>query len=216
MSDEEKIVLVDTDFINHILSAGKDYNDGERLLSELFSNMECTPYVHPWVADNEFVSTKLKSTISKGIIKKLSWCKLIGNDKELLDFYQFNVCDLYEKLMGVRLDLKGQSIVELRMSQSSVGEVQSVIAAQQLEISIFCSNDHSSKDLATLVNNSTYELKVYNVAETLTYISKMPETSITFEECKSIVHNAIPKNTKLRKSVIKTIKDNYSQNNKLK
>lgn len=44
----------------------------------------------------------------------------------------------------------------------------------------------------------------------LAYISKMPETSIAFEECKNIVHNAIPNNTKLRKSIIKTINNNFS------
>lgn len=216
MSDKERMVLVDTDFINHVVSSCKNSDDGERLLLALFDELGFVPYVHPWVAEFEFVDTKLKNTISHRIIKTLSWSELIGDNDELLPIYEFNVIDLYEKLTNIKLDLNGRPITTFRMAGSSLGEVQSVAAAQQLNVPILCSNDHGSKDLATLVNSSAYKLEVYNTSEIAIKISENQNTNIDINYCKSMIHNATEKSPDRRKKFVKILKNNYRKHSENK
>lgn len=209
MSVEKRKVLVDTDFINHVINSGSNEKEGENLLATLCDELGVIPYVHPWIADNEFVLTKTKNTIKHGIVKKLSWDEIVGTDSSMLEFYEMVVKDLYKKMQNEDLDLSRCSIKDLRMSRSSLGEIQTIIVAQQLNIPVFYSNDRGSKFLATKVNSSAFTLEVYDTPEIAIKISQNSNTNIEEKYCISMIHNATEDDKKKAKKCIAIVKENY-------
>lgn len=95
------------------------------------------------------------------------------------------------------------------MSRSSLGEIQTIIVAQQLNIPVFYSNDRGSKFLVTKVNSSAFTLEVYDTPEISIKISQNSNTNIEEKYCISMIHNATEDDKKKAKKCIAIVKENY-------
>ncbi|MBE6741873.1 MAG: hypothetical protein E7570_06160 [Ruminococcaceae bacterium] len=212
MSDNKRRALVDTDFVNHIISSS---TNGKDILQKIFEEFNIIPVVHPWVAANEFVTTGLQNLLKTGIIKVLSQSEIVGSDDEFLKQYEAVASQMYLRLNDESISFDGK-IFEIRKAQSSLGEIHTVITAKYLSIPIMCSDDHGAKDIAPLVNNDSFKLCVYNAFDVINEISQNSETKITYKECDRILSKCNEFNTKRYKELTKTIKENYRTHEHIK
>ena len=203
---KKRIALVDTDFVDHILSVT---TNGEKLLELIFEEFGITPVVHPWVAEHEFVKTKMKKVLDSGLITTIPWKDILKDNKDTRKIYETAICDIYERLNHEELIID-RPITEFRKAGESLGEIQSAITAQMLNIPILCSDDHGSKDIAPMLNSASFTLKVYNAFDVLNKTSQNPETAITYNDCDGILSKCHEKNAKKYKELTKIIKGNYS------
>ena len=143
---------IDNDFLAHALEIRKPPDEVVRILSAVFRDLKVFPIMHPLVYDKEAQKGKpLIRQIFAQVIRVLSFEDIHENDPNKMQYYEFLVCELYNKLFGLPLNLKNCDVYTYWRRQSSLGEIHSLAMCLLCNCGIFLSDDEDSKRLQRIV-----------------------------------------------------------------
>lgn len=211
MSNDDNRVLIDTDFLNHIMESKSTYEEGLSVFKTIFEELGVVPCTHRWVASNEMISSHLRKLVSDGHVKIIEWTDIIHSKGEE-KLYESNFCGLYERKEHKTLELNNCPITEYRSAGSSLGEIHLSLAAKELGIPLICSDDGGTKKLAKMMSDDSFTLKVHTLGEVLQKTSKNPDTSISYNECQKMLTYLKARNKQRYTEEIDKIHNNYLTN----
>ena len=151
-------VVVDTDFLNHILKTPK----GEDVMQKIIDFYGYELVLHPWVYDREIKD--INTVVDKYVQKKVKVLKysdfLQTEDDEL--FYDIVFRDLYRNMnKNESVDGNYKSFKTYNKAGKNLGEIHSVILAKYAGIPLLLSDDYNAKEIAAKrVNTEGFMLDV--------------------------------------------------------
>lgn len=174
-------VLVDTDFFTNLTNIEKDPD----LFLNVMDDLEATPHVHQYVADNELFENKVfKKYKEQNIIKVITYSEFLNMDDEVdKEYYRLEFERLYKSINGS--DSLPEDIFSFRKAKSNIGEIHSTILAQNINITIFFSNDNGAREMIkTHINTSSYTLSVKNIKMVFTEVAMKKEKKTKWNSAK--------------------------------
>lgn len=138
--------VLDADFINKINEIRQA--DKERLFEKLMDELDCLPFVHPYVMEHELFGCELAASMrGKGALCCMNYDVFMPAGKKAR--YEQRFRDLYRQmtLQENGWEAEAHDDIFARHAGCSYGEIHSVLMAAELGIPIFYSNDHSGKSL---------------------------------------------------------------------
>lgn len=150
-------VVVDTDFLNHILNTPNGKNVMQKIID--FYGFELV--MHPWVYDREIkgIRTDIDTYVQENV-KVLKYSDFLSQEDEQL--YDITFKDLYSAMnRGEPVDENYKTFKTYNRSQKNLGEIHSVILASFSGIPLLLSDDYNAKEIAAKrINSSTFQLDV--------------------------------------------------------
>ncbi len=182
------IVLVDNDFIFHILETKKiPFQDIEKILVSAFQAKSIDPYMHELVYNNEFIDkNNSKLLFDHNVLSIISLNTILQNDSEKEEYYCFLVPELFKKIFGEELGFKEKEVLTLWKKQASLGEIHGLAACFIGGYGIFLSDDKGSKQISEiLATEYKGAISVYNRQE---FLGQFPSEIIPSKIRKAIAH----------------------------
>lgn len=141
-------VLVDNDFIGHILETKLDKDVIASSLKEAFLQLNKSAFMHPLVYENELLpGNKELPVFSTGVIVKADFSDIHLEDETKKSYYTYLVRELFNYICGEELKYTNEEIFTRWMSHKNLGEVHSLTTCLICESSLFLSDDDDSKKL---------------------------------------------------------------------
>ena len=196
-------VIVDTDFLNHILQA----SSGEEILKKIIDFFDFQFLIHPWTYDREI---KNISTATQKFVEQyatiLDYNDFITNEGEE-KMYDFHFHSLFNEMNFKQLSLGKQTFRTYNKSGENLGEIHSVLLSLFLNIPVLLSDDYNAREIAAKrINMQGYCLNVKTSFDIMCEMIKTDKKILSIEEAVSVIRNY---NQKRQKDNIKTIKGLY-------
>ena len=198
-------VIIDTDFLNHILKAKNGINTMKTIVD--FFGFELV--MHTWVYDREVkgISSDIQKFVDNNVAIVQYKDFLIDEDDWLLYDFEFNA--LFEEMNHRKASLGKQSFDTYNKSGENLGEIHSVILSRFTGIPILLSDDYNAKEIAAKrLNSQGFFLNVKKSFELLCEIISEDENKICLDDAISVVRNY---KKEYQKDCIREIKSIYKE-----
>lgn len=162
MQYEDKLLL-DCDFCNSINEIrNADDNEKIELFKNIFEKLEKGAYVHEYVYEHELIANDLmKKLKDMHLIEILKYDDIFDSDSAR-QYYEITFNEYYNYLNDENFN---GGVFRSRYAGKNMGEIHSLIAAQNFGIHIFLSNDGGAKSLAENKISKSYGIKVYSIKD---------------------------------------------------
>ena len=196
-------VIVDTDFLNHIIRTP----NGASILEKIIIFFDYELLIHPWTYERELVYTDVKKFVDKNV-------KILTFDDIILDegdnsIYESLFKVLFEEMNGRSVDFGRQNFKTYNKSGENLGEIHSVIAAQFLGIPLLLSDDYHAKETAARrLNFLGYNLNVKNSFDLLCEMIIKDKSNVSKDDAIKIIKNY---KERYHEKYIKQIKELYKR-----
>lgn len=195
-------VIVDTDFLNHILNT----KNGENTLETIVNYFDYELVMHPWVYNREIKN--IKSNVQMYVEKNveiLDYKDFLIEDDRII--YKFEFEALFEEMNHKKLNLGKQDFSTYNKSGENLGEIHSVILARFTNMPVLLSDDYNAKEIAAKrLNSQGYKLEVRNSFDLLIEIIANDKERINRNDALELICNY---KQKVRKQYIKSIEKMY-------
>lgn len=189
-------VLIDSDFLQQFID-----DTDEAFFQTVMEGLDFQPVVIPYVADVELVNMKAASSlIRSGVIKRIAYEDFLKT-KEEKSIFRYNTYEIYKKVYAQTgnaadpeqyrplMTYKEWDIYSdaFHSSKGNVGEILCEVAAKELKIAYFASNDRGAKSYARqFINSGTFSLNVMNVSDLVRMAVKIKDI-VSWKEVKRLL-----------------------------
>lgn len=199
-------VIVDTDFLNHILNTP----NGEDVMQKIIDFYGYELVMHPWVYAREIkgINTAADTYVQKHV-EVLEYSDFLKTeDDEAL--YEIYFLDLHRNMnRNESVDGSYRSFKTYNRAGKNLGEIHSVILARFSEIPLLLSDDYNAKEIAAKrINADGYLLDVKKSFDIMCDMVKMDKDILSRDDAFAVIRNYKPE---YQKSYIKEIKKLYSE-----
>lgn len=198
-------VIVDTDFLNHILKTP----NGEELMQKIVDFYGYELVMHPWVYEREIkgISTAADAYVQKNV-KVLEYSEFLETeDDEAL--YEIYFLDLHRNMnRNESVDGSYRSFKTYNRAGKNLGEIHSVILARFSGIPLLLSDDYNAKEIAAKrINADGYLLDVKKSFDIMCDMVKADKSALSYNDALAVIRNY---KQDYQKAYIKTIKQLYT------
>lgn len=165
---DEKTVVIDNDFINHIADTDLDINVIVKDMKILFGHLGVMAIIHPLVYNFETpkCNNKLNQCFEENVVEVVTFDDIFSDEDEKKAYYIYLIKELYYALNGSQLDFSNDEILKKWKSGMSLGEIHSVTTCMVCNCKVFLSDDKDSKILQDYVKQKFLaDIIVYNRKE---------------------------------------------------
>lgn len=184
-------VLVDNDFINHIIETRLDKTIIAEKLEEALLFLCLSAFMHPLVYENELLEKfKTSPIFADNVVIKASFFDIHLDDPSRKQYYVMMVKDLYYSLFGEILDFSDDEVFTKWLRMKSLGEIHSLSTCLLCGCKMFLSDDKDSKILhSIIVNKCMGAVEVVNRTEFFDLYSSKGGKRISRSERRQLVHS---------------------------
>ena len=197
-------VVVDTDFLNHIL---KTIN-GEDMMQKIVDFYGYELVMHPWVYEREIknINTTVEAYVQKNVVV-LNYTDFLKTEEDEM-LYDIVFQDLHREMnRGKTVDESYRSFKTYNKSGMNLGEIHSVILSRFSGIPLLLSDDHNAKEIAAKkINADGYELNVEKSFDIMCDIVTKDKSILELEDIISVIRNH---KQEYQKNYIRQIKELY-------
>lgn len=169
MDKERNLAAVDNDFVLHLVETDNLPTDVFAAISMLFDELNVNPVMHELVYKNELNCNGATLSSSQQNALKLFSLGTI-QVKLLADIISAPGADVYYAILFKEIynkfskkPLPSMNVLTDWVTQSSLGEVHSVVMCFFVDCGIFLSDDREAQALKTYLNESTgFVINIYN------------------------------------------------------
>lgn len=153
MSLDQKSVLIDNDFICHIIETKMDIETISAKLKEAFTIIERYAFMHPLVFEKELPDAYKTLTIfSDNIVTKTEFSDIHDDDSGKMQYYVYLVRELYFAITGIKLSFSNNEIFTRWERNKNLGEVHSMSTCLLCRSGLFLSDDNDSKRIQEYIH----------------------------------------------------------------
>lgn len=200
-----KKVIVDTDFLNHILKS----NNGQKTLQAIIELNEFELLMNCWVYEREIkgIFTDIQNFVDEHVTI-INFTDFLKNEDEK-NVYAFEFRELFYEMNNEKVSLGAQTCFTYKKAGENLGEIHSVIMARFMNIPLLLSDDYNAKEIAAKrINLEGYVLDVINSFDILCNTAKIDKNAIPLGDAIAVIQNS---HYKQAKDYIKIIKEVYKQ-----
>lgn len=198
-------VIVDTDFLNHILKAKNGINTIKTIID--FFDFELV--MHTWVYDREVKG--INSDVQKFVdnnVEIVQYQDFLTDEEDWL-LYDFEFKALFVEMNHREVSLGKQTFDTYNKSGENLGEIHSVILSRFTGIPLLLSDDYNAKEIAAKrLNSQGFSLNVKKSFELLCEIISEDENKICLDDAVSVIRNY---KNEYQKDFIREIKSIYKE-----
>lgn len=197
-------VVVDTDFLNHILKT----TNGEDMMQKIVDFYGYELVMHPWVYEREIknINTTVEAYVQKNVVV-LNYTDFLKTEEDEM-LYDIVFQDLHREMnRGKTVDEGYRSFKTYNKSGMNLGEIHSVILSRFSGIPLLLSDDHNAKEIAAKkINADGYELNVEKSFDIMCDIVTKDKSILELEDIISVIRNH---KQEYQKNYIRQIKELY-------
>ncbi len=197
-------VVVDTDFLNHILKT----TNGEDVMQKIVDFYGYELVMHPWVYEREIknINTTVEAYVQKNVVV-LNYTDFLKTEEDEM-LYDIVFQDLHREMnRGKTVDESYRSFKTYNKSGMNLGEIHSVILSRFSGIPLLLSDDHNAKEIAAKkINADGYELNVEKSFDIMCDIVTKDKSILELEDIISVIRNH---KQEYQKNYIRQIKELY-------
>lgn len=198
-------VIVDTDFLNHILKAP----NGQEILQKIVKFYDFELIVHPWVYEREIkgINTVVENYVNENV-KILDYSEFIKTEADET-IYDIVFQSLYSEMnSGATIEKSYRSFRTYNKAGANLGEIHSVILSKFSGIPLLLSDDYNAKEIAAKrINADGYQLNVKNSFEVMCDVVSSDKRILSFDDVNSVIKNL---KQKYQKDYLRNIKNLYN------
>lgn len=199
-------VVIDTDFLNHILKTPH----GEEVMQKIVDFYGYELVMHPWVYEREItgIFAATETYVQKNV-KVLEYSDFLRTEDDE-DLYELSFLDLYRSMnRGESVDAGYQSFKSYNRANKNLGEIHSVILAKYAGIPLLMSDDYNAKEIAAKrINADGFHLDVKKSFDIMCDMVKTDKDILSRDDAFAVIRNYKPE---YQKTYIKEIKKLYSE-----
>lgn len=195
-------VIVDTDFLNHIIKTP----NGVNVLECITKFFDYKLVMHPWVYEREIKNLfrDVQEYVDKNV-EVLKYEHFLQNDDDHL-IYDKYFKELYEEMNRKSLELGNQTSITYKKSGENLGEIHSVILSLFTDIPLLLSDDYNAKEIAAKRINSTgYTLEVKKSFDVICEVVNKDRSLLKKEDVINIINNYKEQSQKDSKKIINAL-----------
>lgn len=197
-------VVVDTDFLNHILKT----TNGEDMMQKIVDFYGYELVMHPWVYEREIknINTTVEAYVQKNVVV-LNYTDFLKTEEDEM-LYDIVFQDLHREMnRGKTVDESYRSFKTYNKSGMNLGEIHSVILSRFSGIPLLLSDDHNAKEIAAKkINADGYEMNVEKSFDIMCDIVTKDKSILELEDIISVIRNH---KQEYQKNYIRQIKELY-------
>lgn len=196
MNRERDLAAVDNDFVLHLVETNNLAIDVFTAISMLFDELNINPIMHQLVFQNELeckgaILNQTQQNALKLFSKRII---LVKNLSDIISgpgrstYYKFLFTEIYNKFSED--PLPSIDILSDWVSQSSLGEVHSVVMCFFVNCGIFLSDDKKARALKTyLTEYTSFEINIYNRQMACARAKEIGNGQVSRKIRKALSHN---------------------------
>lgn len=199
-------VIVDTDFLNHILNTP----NGEDVMQKIIDFYGYELVMHPWVYGREIkgINTAADAYVQKNV-KVLEYSDFLETEDDVA-LYEIYFLDLHRSMnRNESVDGNYRSFKTYNKAGKNLGEIHSVILARFSGIPLLLSDDYNAKEIAAKrINADGYLLDVQKSFDIMCDMVKADRSVLPYDDALAVIRNH---KQEYQKAYIKEIKKLYSE-----
>lgn len=198
-------VIVDTDFLSHILNTP----NGEAVIQSITAFYGYSFVMHPWVYEREIKNiSRVVDVFVQREVRVLEYSDFIKSKEDEM-IYEFTFKVLHQEMnRGIPVDSSYQSYKTYNRGGMNLGEIHSVIMSRFTGIPLLLSDDHNAKEIAARrINADGYLLDVKKSFDIMCDIVRTDKSILSKEDTFAVIRNYKPE---YQKANLKAIKELYN------